>query len=214
MLKNTQRNRDIDFLLAYKNSDKKPSKTRQYTKYIVPPVCLVLLFGGGFGFLKMQELTMKKNIGNIKEEIAAFDKNKEDNKTNEKYKTLQDNKSLLTSIQEEATKMNSYPQLSKQIVDTVLKITSTLDLKSMNYDQQSGELNLTVETKNVSQTNTFVASLRNSGLFADVKYSGYSENKQGATSDLDPVTGVVNENNATATTTYVVTVACVLKEGA
>lgn len=213
MLKNTQRNRDIDFLLAYKNSEKKPSKVQHHMKYIIPPVCVVLLFGGGFGFLKIQESNIKKEIKNIKEEISAFDKNKQDNKTDEKYKTLQDNKTLLASIQEEATKMNSYPQLSKQVVDVVLKITTTLDLKTMNYDQQSGELNLTVETKNVSQTNVFVAALKNAGVFADVKYSGYSENKQGATSSLDPVTGTVQENNTNATTTYVVTVICILKEG-
>lgn len=213
MLKNTVKNRDIDFLLAYRNSEKSPSKIHKYTKYIIPLICILLLFAGGFGLLKMQEFNIKKDIEKIKEDIRVFDKNKQQNKTEQKYQLLQENSSLLAAIQEEANKMNSYPQLSKEIISAVLEITSAFDLKTMNYNQKNGELNLIAETKNVSQTNIFVSALRNSGLFVDVKYSGYVENKQGITTNLDPLTGSLQTNSATATTTYVVTVACVLKEG-
>lgn len=214
MFKSSSKNKDIDFLSVYLASDKKSFAVGQYYKYIIPPVCLLLLFGGGFTFLKFQEIGIQKDLDSVKEEIASFDKNNADNKTDEKYALLQENQKQVSVLKENADKVNSYPQLSKEIVNTILKITNSLDLKTMNYNQQTGELNLVVETENVSQTNEFVRSLRDSGLFANVKYSGYTENKQSdTTTSIDPTTGQLQENTTTTKLAYTVNVACVLKEG-
>lgn len=215
MFKRNIKNKDIDFLSAYLASDKKTFMPKQYYKYIIPPICLVLIFGGGFAFLKIQENGTQEKVDAIKEEIAAFDKDKKDNHTDEKYKQLETNQKQLSALKDNAKKMNSYPQLSYEVVSTILKTVGTLELKTMNYNQENGELKLVVETKRVAQTNEFARALRNTELFEDLKYSGYFENKETNTiTSIDPNTGQLQENTETTNLTYTLTVACILREGA
>lgn len=206
--------KDIDFLQAYLNSTKSSAKWSGRYKYMILPLCMVLFFGGGFGYLKYQEYQLDKNINDVQKKIDKLKDEQVADNSEAKYKTFQEIQELRSILKENKEKIDSYPELTKQVTDTLLTLTKSMEIKTLHFDQATGGLALTVKAKQVALTNTFIRNLRDTNLFENILYTGYQLNEETNTeTEMSSLTGLLQQNE-TKDTYYLIKVTCVLKEGA
>lgn len=206
--------KDIDFLQAYLATTKSSAKWQKHYKYMILPICMFLFFGCGFGYVKYQEYQLNKDIKEVEKKIDDLkDKQVVDN-SEAKYKTFKEVQQIVSTLKDNKEKIDSYPEISKQVMDTLLTLTKTMEIQTLYYDQTTGGLSLTVKAKQVALTNTFIRNLRETNLFENILYTGYQFNEETNTqTEISSITGLVQQND-TKDTYYVIKVTCVLKEGA
>lgn len=168
------KDKDINLLEAYKQK-REPSKYEAVLKYSAPPIAIVLLFGSMFGFFKFREIMALREIDEINQQIAKIEAEQNADGQQEKYQELQ----LLNAEFQRLTmlyqNMNSYPELTQEIVNGIFQATGTsVEVRSISYVQESAILSLNLRTPYLSQTDAVIRRLKETGLFADVQYSGYT----------------------------------------
>lgn len=174
MLQGKLKEKDINLLEACKKK-KEPSKYEEAMKYAIPPIVIVLLFGSIFGYFKWQQMQLQNETEEVNAQIAKIEKEQNADGKEMKLQELQDLNTEYTNIQNLYAMMNSYPQLSKEVIDGIFRATGTyLDILSFNYTQESAVLSLSVRTPFISQTDAVIRRLKETGLFADVQYSGFT----------------------------------------
>lgn len=166
--------KDINLLDVYAKKSE-PSKYEGVIKYALPPIVLVVLFGSVFGYYKYQELRFESDLAAVKAEITRINEEQNADGKQEKYATLQTLKSTLQAMQAAYTNMNSYPQISKEIINGLFTAAgSTVDIQSVNYTQESADIAISVDTDYLSQTDAIIRRLKDTQLFSDVTYTGYT----------------------------------------
>lgn len=94
--------------------------------------------------------------------------------------------------------LSSYPDLSGEEFQTIFNFAGeNIQLTEFNYDRRSGTLSFSASSQSVRGIPTFIAALRESGIFADVQYKGYVNGVRIETGGpvFDPITEVTTLPN-------------------
>lgn len=174
MMQKKLKEKDINLLDVYAQK-KEPSKYEGILKYAIPPMVIVLLFGSVFGYFKLKEIQYVDETKDIQAEIKRINDEQNADGKQEKYATLQSLKSMLQAMQSAYDNMNSYPEISKEIINGLfIAAGSTVDIKSVNYTQESADIAISVDTNYLSQTDAIIRRLKETQLFSNVVYTGYT----------------------------------------
>lgn len=174
MFQNKLKEKDINLLEVY-GEKTEPWKYEKVAKYAIPPLVIVLVFGGAFGYFKFQELAFNKQLDETNAQIDKIMTEQDAAGKQEKYDQLQLLTTELNQLTQLYNNMNSYPEISKQVINGLFTAASTsVDIRGIEYTQESGIISLSVRTNYLSQTDQVVRRLKETGLFEDVTYPGYT----------------------------------------
>lgn len=174
MLQKKLKEKDINLLDVYAQK-KEPSKYEGAIKYAIPPIVIVILFGSVFGYFKVKEIQFNSDLEDVNAQIAKINEEQNADGKQEKYATLQNLKSDLKAIQSAYDNMNSYPEISKDVINGLFSAAgNTVNIKSVNYTQESADISISVDTDYLSQTDAIIRRLKETNLFSNVVYTGYT----------------------------------------
>lgn len=189
MFQGKLKEKDINLLEVY-GQKTEPSKYEELVKYAIPPVVIILLFGSLFGYFKFQELSINKKISDTNDKIDRIVAEQDVDGKQEKYQLLQTLNQQLSSLNVLYNNMNSYPEISKQVINGIFSSASvTVEVRTLSFSQDSAVVLLNVRTPYLSETDQIIRRLKKTGFFEDVQYSGYTSGDMFA------------ENTTTETTT-------------
>lgn len=178
MFQSKLKEKDINLLEVYTQKKKETSKNEMILKYAIPPIVIVLLFGSLTGYFRIRQHMTQNELDDVNQQIDKIIAEQDASGKDEKYALLQTLKQQLTNLNTIYTNMNSYPELSKEVLNGLFTATGTsVDLKSINFEQDSAIISLNVSTKYLSQTDQVIRRLKDTNFFSDVTYSGYSSSE-------------------------------------
>jgi len=148
---------------------------------IMPGVLLLILLAGlgAFGFFSTQTAEVNRESREIKEYLNSP----------ETARQMQE----ASNVESEANQMNSqaervaapmvllatYPDLSSADYSRILGAAGVnIEISSMSYDRSTGVLRFLASSDYVLSIPTFIAHLRQTGIFSHVSYSGYASTVQ------------------------------------
>ena len=215
MARNT--NKDIDFLSVYKT--KKTINTNPKTILLIAlPVLLVLIFATSTIYLTFSNRGLQKDVDKLQSQIDEALALTTANTNSDQQKELSKLNEQLTNLQTITQILSKYPQIDKEMLDTIDKSCKNLTIDSISFNQESGVISLTVTASKVNGCEETVRTLREAGIFQNVDYSGYSQDggvSESTETVTDPVTGAVTTQTVTNTTpiTYKSSITCTLEGG-
>ena len=202
--------KDIDFLSVY-NAKKTVNVDKKTIIYITLPVLLVLVFTMSTIFFVIKNDGLEKDNELLQEQILELTKANASNTNTDKQKEA-------SELQDIQKTLAQYEQIDQATLQVVSKSCKNLTIDSTSFNQTTGELIFTVTASRVNGCEQTVRTLRESGQFASVDYSGYSQ--EGGVSETtetvtDPTTGETTTQTVTNTTpiTYKSTIKCVIGGG-
>lgn len=211
--------KDIDLLVAYKKK-KEPSKYASVMKFVIPPIVLVLVVFGVFGFLKFKSFQIQSDIEDTQAKITEL-QNKIANDPNlSKNNTLQDLIKNTEKYKKLYEDIQSYPQLTQGVFDQfVISANGTLTITGFSFSRDTEIVVIDIETSSESNTELFVRNLKESGMFSTVSYTGYTGSEKSdnsAASSDSALSGLLGnttkkESTGTSEIVYRATVLCLLK---
>lgn len=209
--------KDIDFLSVY-NAKKTVNVDKKTILYITLPVLLVLVFTISTIFFVIKNDGLEKDNELLQEQILELTKANASNTNIDKQKEASELQAKLTNLQNIQKALAQYEQIDQATLQVVSKSCKNLTIDSTSFNQTTGELTFTVTASRVNGCEQTVRTLRESGQFASVDYSGYSQ--EGGVSETtetvtDPTTGETTTQTVTNTTpiTYKSTIKCVIGGG-
>lgn len=235
MFQNKLKEKDLNLLDVYAQKSE-PSKYEGLLKYALPPLIIVVLFGSVFGYFKVKAHFIGNDLAEINEEIDKLIAEQEADGKQEKYALLQNLKQQLQVFQTAYQAMNSYPEISKNIINGIFTAaSSTVNIESLSFAQESAIISLNVKTPYLSETDNIIRRLKVTNLFEDVAYTGYTseevtEETQTNQNTVDTSTmtneektaailaGLLNNNTQSNTEkkvvgrNYVISISCTLKK--
>jgi hypothetical protein len=93
--------------------------------------------------------------------------------------------------------LSSYPDVTYAVYQRIEELAgSDVTLSGLSYDRRTGILSFSATSENVTSFPVFVASLRNTELFADIQYRGYVK------SSRQEIAGQSTDDDGITTTSY------------
>lgn len=167
--------KDIDLYSAYIKK-KEPAKHEKLMKYAILPLVLLVVTMAIFGYHKYQEIQLQDDITVLNQEIATLEAEQGAGNKQVKYQMLIELQNTLENIKTIDSNIESYPEISKFLLDGALNSFYGLaDLEELTYEQSASTLRLSVTTANVTLTDQLIRNLKKTELFSDVTYSGYAQ---------------------------------------
>lgn len=195
MFQNKLKEKDINLLDVYAQKSE-PSKYEGLLKYALPPLIIAVLFGSVFGYFKVKAHFIGNDLAEINEEIDKLIAEQEADGKQEKYALLQSLKQQLQVFQTAYQTMNSYPQISKTIINGIFTAASTtVNVESLSFTQDSSIIGLNVKTPYLSETDNIIRRLKQTNLFEDVVYTGYTSEE--ITEEVQTNDNTVDTSNMT-----------------
>ena len=203
-------NKDIDFLSVYKT--KKKINTNSKTLLLIAlPVLLILIFATSTLYLTITNRNLQKDVDTLHTQIEEALAATASNTNSDQQKELSKLNEQLTNLQTITQTLSKYPQIDKNILETI-------DKSCKNLTIETGAISLTVTASKVNGCEETVRTLRESGTFKTVDYNGYTQD--GGVSETtetvtDPTTGATTTQAVTNTTpiTYKSSITCTLEGG-
>ena len=210
-------NKDIDFLSVYKT--KKKINTNSKTLLLIAlPVLLILIFATSTLYLTITNRNLQKDVDTLHTQIEEALAATASNTNSDQQKELSKLNEQLTNLQTITQTLSKYPQIDKNILETIDKSCKNLTIDSISFNQETGAISLTVTASKVNGCEETVRTLRESGTFKTVDYNGYTQD--GGVSETtetvtDPTTGATTTQAITNTTpiTYKSSITCTLEGG-
>ncbi|MDR1088189.1 MAG: hypothetical protein LBL23_02805 [Coriobacteriales bacterium] len=171
----TVRQKEINFLTVLVG--RRTRKKINASTLIMPCVLLlVVLVGvGAFTYLSMATAQIDAQSDTIREYLNSPDTTRQ---LAEAQSTDTEAKSMAALAETTAAPIDnlaSYPDLTTAQYTQILEYAgANIQLSTINYTRDTGSLTFSGTTEYVLSISTFIAQLRNSGLFSDVVYLGYS----------------------------------------
>jgi hypothetical protein len=150
-------------------------------------VLVLLLLGLGYYYLHSKTIVLEDErnrlLGAINDPIIIAD-------YNESLK-LQDAALRMVAQKDELERillnLSSYPDMQGGHFHTIYEYASgRIDISNVRYDRESGVLSFNAVSETVTGVPIFVAQLRMSYIFEDIKYEGYTEQVQSFSENLPP----------------------------
>lgn len=172
--------KDINLYKALKNVKAKNNNEPGKIRWLLPPVLIVLILGGAFAYLFLQNNRLQKEADQIK----AYINNEE---IKRKYKESQELQDQQQKLNEEKKRLESfgeiiktYPELNKNIFNKIEESTkSKIVIFDISYVGASGILNMSASAEDIGSASDFIQSLMSTGLFTRVNYNGWNLGSNG-----------------------------------
>ncbi|MGD9567354.1 MAG: hypothetical protein AB7V48_03360 [Sedimentibacter sp.] len=197
--------RDIDFLKVYKVKNSFRLKTftlnGKAEKVAIASIIVMLIISGSLLYYNkyINNLVKEKQLSVNNSETAVTFENIAD-----KQVVYEDVKIYNQLVQDTMSKIQSLPRLTNTEYLTIKSnLLPEMQLLSMNYSKDSYVLTMSAPyARNIPQ---YVSNIKNSGIFREVNYNGYSLRAAGNI--------FISEAPAFVNSQYVFTISCVLKSG-
>lgn len=203
--------KDINLLDVYKQ--KKEASVTPLAKLMLFPCIAILLLGSLFAFFTIKNNNIKKENDKMTAEIAKLQDENTNHPELEKYNALTDVNNQITSYQKFYDDLLSYPVLTQKTFDQIL-IAEGIDVNvvDFSYTREFQTISLQIQSSAADQTEMFVRRLKNTDVFTNVTYSGYSRTEI-TENDSDTSQKSTDSEAKTIKTkiVYTATVLCVLK---
>ena len=174
----TLKYKDIN-LIAAQDRRRRAAKEERVTAVRLPILVLVLvllLLGSGYYYL----VTETGALESAKADAAVFVNDPTTLAAYEASLKLQDQATRMAAQKNELGQvllnLSSYPDMAGGDFHTIYSYADTrVSITNVSYNRASGVLTFNAESTTVTGVPVFIAQLRMSSIFADVKYLGYTE---------------------------------------
>jgi len=188
---------------------------------IMPLVLLLIVVGGVglFSYLYFQTAELNDESNSIRAYLNSPETSRQladaaSIESQAQYMTV-----LAEGIEIPMHNLSTYPDLTSCNYTQILCYAGcNIELSMMSFDRATGVLTFTATSDFVLSIPTFISQLRNSGIFTDVSYSGYSSNVssvgqlQQNTNRINGITSeAINASGTYVAPLYAFRVQCVVK---
>lgn len=165
----------IDFYAVYRQGGQRTKKSGRKLGKILLPVLAAVLLVGTWGGLTLDRLRLKSQLDEVTDYLqssAVTLKLAQANSLQEKISSaLADRESL----QQAAQNIASYPDYTSTALQKVKDcLGGSISVKGLAFDASLGAVVVTGTSASANDAAAFAASLRETGFFADITYSGYA----------------------------------------
>ena len=165
-----RKHKDIDLLKAYQ-CKKTPSKYNKVAKLLLPPLLVVLVFVSVFAVNQFYIYDMKEQISVVDEEIKTYE-DKISLVGSEDYQTLAKIQEQNSKIQTLIETLKTYPKLTSSLMNVFNnKLIGGMSIQTIMFED--GVISVSLQSQDVLNIEAYVRSIRESGNFTSVEYSGY-----------------------------------------
>lgn len=194
-------NKKLDLLAAYHRKEG-PSKAEKYMKMFGAPILLTLVIVGVWGFLYFSNSNLQNKITDMKEKNDALQL-QIDTSDLDAYNELMTLEGTFDSIEKVDSYISNLPKITRnKIRDLQTTLLSGMEIKSISYTQENGQVSITCTSSNVRNIEKYVTELKKNPSFVNVTYKGYQQSSQTQTVDtgkVDLITGLPITSQTTST---------------
>lgn len=166
--------KDIDLLQVYVKK-KAAGKHPQYLNYVAPLLLFTVAVGIIFGWKFLENQSLSQNLTNIRQEIKQKKEALENDTQQQEYKQYGELRNTLTRLTVLSNNLSSYPKLQQKTFDSILVASDlSVNVVSFSYVRDTEIITLQTEAANADATEQFIRRLKNTSLFSEVTYSGYT----------------------------------------
>jgi len=181
--------KDINLITA-QDRNLKLAKEKKATAIRLPAFILILvliLLGFAYYFLYTETSALEKE----KEVLAAYLNDAATQADYERSVKMQDLASQMLNQNEEISRillnLSSYPDMTGDDFELIYELAGEgVRITNVSYSRAEGVLAFDAECEIVTGVPIFVAQLRASGIFSDVRYEGYAEHVYSLSEELPP----------------------------
>ena len=169
------RQKEINFLTALSGCSKR--KKINPASLIMPGVLvLLLLIGGGiFALLHINTLQINQESNLVREYINSPDTQRQITQAESISRQAATMETGANATALPMDNLATYPDLTSGSYAQILNYAGiNITLSAMSFNRETGILSFSGTSDYVLSIPTFISQLRNSGLFTDVVYTGYS----------------------------------------
>lgn len=166
--------KDLNLLKAYERRNKE-EKIKPWMKYAIVPIGLLMIVVGIYAYITWDNHSIEQNTLEINAQIAKLEEEQSQGNKQEKFTELQSLRTTYNNMQRLYEHMNSYPDLGSHVIDGVfIACGNYVSIDTLSYDLSTGSITISVTTPYVSQSDQVIRRLKETGLFDDVGYQGYT----------------------------------------
>lgn len=166
--------KDIDLLQVYVKK-KAAGKHPQYLNYVAPLLLFTVAVGIIFGWKFLENQSLSQNLTNIRQEVKQKKEALENDTQQQEYKQYGELRNTLTRLTVLSNNLSSYPRLQQKTFDSILVASDlSVNVVSFSYARDTEIITLQTEAANADATEQLIRRLKNTRLFSEVTYSGYT----------------------------------------
>lgn len=166
--------KDIDLLQVYVKK-KAAGKHPQYLNYVAPLLLFTVAVGIIFGWKFLENQSLSQNLTNVRQEIKQKKEALENDTQQQEYKQYGELRNTLTRLTVLSNNLSSYPKLQQKTFDSILVASDlSVNVVSFSYARDTEIITLQTEAANADATEQLIRRLKNTRLFSEVTYSGYT----------------------------------------
>ncbi len=168
---------DINLVaLAKKKAKKKESGPKVWKRYVIPPVLFLIVCAAATGVLFHQENQKKQELA----ELNAYINDPVNLETCNLVDVVQ---AAISALSRQVSELKwvegciqSFPYMNSRVVQELQNCAQaqSVELDIRSYEASSGALNVDAKAADVTMINRFIDTLEQSGIFDNVRYSGYN----------------------------------------
>lgn len=165
----------MNLLFALKNQEKADKSIGEFAKKLVPVgillgVCVVGAVGLGVACsVRMAKAT------ELSEYLTDAEKMNEKMQVEILQRDIGNMERMLGEAEQIKQMKASYPLVDSGVTNRIKQAAEyDMDVRVLSYDAAAGELRLYINTPIVDSVNQYISTLKNTGMFVDVNYVGYS----------------------------------------
>ncbi|MDR1797175.1 MAG: hypothetical protein LBR44_06965 [Clostridiales Family XIII bacterium] len=166
--------KDINLLAALEKIEAKEAKAKRASPVPAAVLAAVVCGLGVFWFYQGAEVSGLK-VEQARAEAFLAENEGQVQATNQALSDAENMRAQAEAMKTITSAVESYPDLSSDQLRRVFEVASgRATLENISYDRSTGELSFGARTSTASGVSLFVAQLRQTGMFAEVTYDGYS----------------------------------------
>lgn len=165
----------MNLLLALKDQEKADKSVGEFAKRFVPVACLLgICIVGAVGLAVAGSIRMAKATA-LSEYLTDVEKMSEKQQVEILRRDIGNMERMLSEIEQIKSMKDSYPVVDSKVTDRIRQAAEyDMDVRVLSYDAATGELRLYINTPIVDSVNQYITTLKNTGMFVNVNYVGYS----------------------------------------
>lgn len=165
----------MNLLLALKDQEKADKSIGEFAKRLVPvAVLLGACIVGAVGLAVAANIRMMK-AAELSEYLTDAQRLSEKQQVEILRRDIGNMERMLQETEQIKNMKDSYPLVDSKATDRIRQAAEyDMDVRVLSYNAGAGELRLYINTPIVDSVNQYISTLKNTDMFVDVNYVGYS----------------------------------------
>lgn len=169
----SRRGKEINLYERYFYDPEAIARRKELLFGVLPMIILMAIIIVIFAFFKISDAVHNHEINKIQEYIDSPKVQNDYNLSLEKQEELKKQTAIFDKMNSAVEWRKSLPKMDADTLDTIISALSGAKVTSYSYNSEDRTFVVAASTKNATAVPDQVRSLKKTGDFSDVKYTGY-----------------------------------------